>query len=73
MRKPMSWLERGMQVIVQSVLQTAGTSCAKVKDPNSNFAENNIKLCVGYIKTYKHNFCVCEGLLKQLPTLSTLH
>lgn len=42
----------GKHAVSQSVLQTAGTSCAKIKDPNSNFAENNINLCLGYLKTY---------------------
>lgn len=33
------------------MLKTAGTLCSKIKDLNSNCAEYNINLYLGYVKT----------------------
>lgn len=52
MRKPISLLERDMQFFLyKSMLKTAGTLCSKINHLNSNFAEYNINLFWGYLKT----------------------
>ena len=37
--------------LYKSMLKTAGTLCSKIKDLNSNCAEYNINLYLGYVKT----------------------
>lgn len=37
--------------LYKSMLKTAGTLCSKIKDLNSNCAEYNINLYLGYAKT----------------------
>ena len=37
--------------LYKSTLKTAGTLCSKIKDLNSNCAEYNINLYLGYLKT----------------------
>ena len=37
--------------LYKSMLKTAGTLCSKIKDLNSNCAEYNINLYLGYLKT----------------------
>lgn len=38
-------------LLYKSMLKTAGTLCSKIKDLNSNCAEYNINLYLGYLKT----------------------
>ena len=52
MRKLINLLEWDMQFFLyKSMLKTAGTLCSKIKDLNSNWAEYNINLYLGYLKT----------------------
>ena len=71
MRKLINLLEWDMQFFLyKSMLKTAGTLCSKIKDLNSNWAEYNINLYLGYLKTNIQTLLLslCEGLLKWLPT-----
>jgi hypothetical protein len=38
-------------ILYKSMLKTAGTLCSKIKDLDANFAEYNINLYLGYLKT----------------------
>ena len=52
MRKPINLLEWDMQFFLyKSMLKTAGTLYSKIKDLNSNCAEYNINLYLGYPET----------------------
>lgn len=58
--------------LYKSTLKTAGTLCSKIKDLNSNCAEYNINLYLGYLKTNIQTLLLslCEGFLNDYLELS---